>query len=49
MRLYTAEEAALILQVTKKTVWKWGKEGKLKTVRIGRTVRYSLEEVRRRK
>ena len=43
MRLYTAEEAAEILRVTKQTVWKYGREGKLKTVRFGRTVRYSLE------
>lgn len=42
MRLYTAEEAAEILRVKKKTVWIWGRQGKLETVRFGRTVRYKL-------
>ena len=43
MRLYTAEEAAEVLRLSKWTVWKYGREGKLKTVRFGRTVRYQLE------
>ena len=43
MRLYTAQEAAEILRVTRQTVWKYGREGKLKAVRFGRTVRYDLE------
>ena len=43
MKLYTAEEAAEILSLSKWTVWKYGREGKLKTVRFGRTVRYELE------
>lgn len=43
MKLYTAEEAAEILSLSKWTVWKYGRDGKLKTVRFGRTVRYSLE------
>lgn len=43
MRLYTAEEAAEVLSLSKWTVWKYGREGKLKTVRFGRTVRYDLE------
>lgn len=43
MRLYTAEQAAEILQLSKWTVWKYGREGKLKTVKFGRTVRYDLE------
>ena len=43
MRLYTAEEAAEVLSMSKWTVWKYGREGKLKTVRFGRTVRYDLE------
>lgn len=44
MRLYTAEEAAEVLRVSKWTVWKYGREGKLKTVRFGRTVRYVIQE-----
>jgi len=43
MRLYTAEEAADALRVSKWTVWKYGREGKLRTVKFGRTVRYDLE------
>lgn len=43
MKLYTAEEAAEMLSVSKWTVWKYGREGKLRTVRFGRTVRYDLE------
>ena len=43
MKLYTAEEAAEVLSLSKWTVWKYGREGKLKAVRFGRTVRYELE------
>lgn len=43
MKLYTAEEAAEVLSLSKWTVWKYGRENKLKTVRFGRTVRYILE------
>ena len=43
MKLYTAEEAAEVLSLSKWTVWKYGREGKIKTVRFGRTVRYDLE------
>lgn len=43
MKLYTAEEAAEILSLSKWTVWRYGREGKIKTVRFGRTVRYDLE------
>lgn len=43
MKLYTAEQAAEILQLSKWTIWKYGREGKLKTVHYGRTVRYELE------
>lgn len=43
MKLYTAEEVAEVLSLSKWTVWKYGREGKIKTVRFGRTVRYDLE------
>lgn len=43
MKLYTAEETAEVLSMSKWTVWKYGREGKIKTVRFGRTVRYDLE------
>lgn len=42
MKLYTAEEAAKILSLSVWTVWKYGREGKLNTVKFGRTVRYDL-------
>ena len=42
MRLYKAEEAAEILRVSKQTIWKYGREGKLEVIRFGRTVRYIL-------
>ena len=42
MRLYTAKEAADILRVSKQTIWKYGREGKLEVIRFGRTVRYIL-------
>ena len=48
MRLYTAQEAADALRISKQTVWKYGREGKLKTVRFGRKVRFDLEGFRRR-
>ena len=44
MRLYTAEEAAEVLSLSKWTVWRYGREGKIKAVRFGRTVRYDLGE-----
>ena len=44
MRLYTAQEAAEILRVSKQTVWRYGREGKLNAVRFGRTVRYEIPE-----
>lgn len=43
MKLYKVEEAAEVLRLSKWTVWKYGREGKIKTVRFGRTVRYDLE------
>ena len=43
MKLYTAEEAAEVLSMSKWTIWKYGREGKIKTVRFGRTVRYDIE------
>ena len=43
MKLYTAQQAAEMLGLSKQTVWKYGREGKLRTVKFGRTVRYDLE------
>lgn len=40
MKLYRAEELAEILQIHPKTVYRLGREGKLKLVRVGRSVRF---------
>ena len=42
MELYTASEAAAILKVSKWTIWKYGRDGKLRTEHYGRTVRYYI-------
>ena len=42
MKLYTAKQMAEMLQVSKKTIWKWGRDGQLPTVRIGRQVRFIM-------
>lgn len=41
-KLYTAKELSAVLGVSEDTVWRWGREGKLRTVRIGRTVRFRM-------
>lgn len=43
MKLYKAKEIAEMFQISIGTVYRLGREGKLKAVRFGRTVRYSLE------
>ena len=40
MKLYTADEIAKLYQIHPKTVYKLGREGKLKLVRVGRSVRF---------
>ena len=40
MKLYTAEELAELYQIHPKTVYRLGREGKLKSVRAGRSVRF---------
>lgn len=44
MKLYTAEEIAKILKLHIKTVYRMGREGKLKRVKVGRSVRFALPE-----
>lgn len=41
-RLYTARELAKVLQVSAKTIYKLGKEGKIPTYRIGKSVRFEF-------
>jgi len=41
MKLYTANELAEALQIHPKTVYRLGREGKLKRVKVGRSVRFA--------
>lgn len=41
MKLYTASELAEMYQIHPKTVYKLGREGKLKRVKVGRAVRFA--------
>ena len=43
-KLYTAEELAKILKVHVRTVYKLGREGKLKRIKEGRAVRFVMPE-----
>ena len=40
MKLYTASELAELLQIHPRTVYRLGREGKLKRVLVGRSVRF---------
>ena len=44
---YTPEQLAKLLQVSKPAIYKWAQEGRIKAVRIGRTVRIPAAEVER--
>lgn len=41
MKLYTANELAEMYQIHPKTVYKLGRQGKLKRVKVGRAVRFA--------
>ncbi len=45
--LVTVEQAVEILSLSRRTLWKLTKEGKLPAVRHGRAVRYAVEDLRR--
>jgi len=38
-----AEQLAEELKVSKQTIWRWGREGKIEKVNVGRTVRFYWE------
>jgi len=44
-KFYTAKELAESLQVTPMTIYRLAKRGELKAVRIGRSIRFSSEDV----
>jgi excisionase family DNA binding protein len=41
-KLYTAKELASILRVHEKTIYRLGREGKLRRVKVGRSVRFLM-------
>lgn len=43
-KLYTAKELSEVLSVSIDTIWRWGREGKLKRIKIGRLVRFEMPE-----
>jgi excisionase family DNA binding protein len=45
--LVTVAEAAKMLSLSRRTLWRLTKAGKLPAVRYGRAVRYSVDELRR--
>lgn len=47
MNLYTANELAEMLQIHPRTVYRLGREGKLKVVRVGRSVRFAEPTARK--
>ena len=47
MKLYKAEELALLYQIHPKTVYRLGREGKLKRVKVGRAVRFAEPTIER--
>lgn len=47
--LYTARELSRLLKVSQGTIWRWGREGELKTVKVGRLVRFEMPEVEKEK
>lgn len=42
-KLYTAKQLAKLLQIHKETVYRLGREGKIKRIKVGRSVRFYLE------
>ena len=45
MKLYKAEDLAKILKLHVKTVYRYGREGKLKRIKVGNAVRFVMPEV----
>lgn len=44
MKLYTAEELAKRLKLHPKTIYKLGRKGQIKRVKVGRAVRFVMPE-----
>lgn len=46
--VWTPAQAALALQVSERTLYTWTRDGLVPAVRVGRTVRYFPESIRKR-
>jgi putative molybdopterin biosynthesis protein len=46
-QVYTPEEVASILKVSKNAIYKWVQEGRIDAIRIGKSVRIPAAEVER--
>ena len=44
--LLTVEQAAAVLSLSRRTLWRLTKDGKLPAVRYGRAVRYWIEDLK---
>lgn len=44
-RLLTPDEVAKLLAVSKRSVRRWTTEGRIKSIRVGRYVRYRTEDI----
>ena len=47
MKMLSVKETADLFGVTKRTIFRWIKSGKMKSVKIGRTVRIKESEIKR--
>lgn len=45
--LLTAAEIADLFRVSRGTVWRWGRDGVIRQLRIGGTLRYRASDVRK--
>lgn len=43
----TASEIADLFRVSRGTVWRWGRDGVIRRIKVGGTIRYHSEDVRR--
>lgn len=48
MKLYTAKALAEIMDVSVDTIWRWGRQGKLKRIKVGRIVRFEMPKSKER-
>lgn len=46
MKLYTAEELSKILKVHKETIYRLGRSGEIKRLKVGRAVRFVMPETK---